>query len=80
MNCFDGKSIMYIIDRIEKTIAVCENEDGSMVNIPINIIKGNIRDGAIIVKEEAYFVIDENKSKNREKKISDLTKGMWSYE
>lgn len=71
---------MYIIDRIEDNIAVCEKEDGSMINIPVSIIKGKIGEGVVIVKEGEFFLVDKEKSIQRKKEIDDLMKGMWSYE
>lgn len=71
---------MYIIDRIEDNIAVCEKEDGSMINIPVSIIKGKIGEGVVIVKEGEFFLVDKGKSIQRKKEIDELMKGMWSYE
>lgn len=77
---FDIGDIMYIIDRIEDNIAVCEKEDGSMTKIPVSIIKGKIEEGAIIVRQGEFFLVDKEQSIKRKKEIDDLMKGMWSYE
>lgn len=71
---------MYIIDRIEDNIAVCEKEDGAMTSVPISIIKGKIEEGAVIIQNGEFFFVDQEKSRKRKKEIDDLMKGMWSYE
>ncbi len=38
----------YIIDRIENNIAVCETEDGEMVNIPLNKLPEGAAEGDIL--------------------------------
>ena len=38
----------YIIDRFEGSFAVCEDENGSMVNIKLTDIKGRPKEGDVI--------------------------------
>ncbi|GAA0694683.1 DUF3006 domain-containing protein [Clostridium cadaveris] len=71
----------YIVDRIEGSFAVCEEEDGTMENISLEKIKGDIRDGVILLETcKGYFRVDEEKTKEREKEVQDFMKGMWSDE
>lgn len=71
----------YIVDRIEDIFAVCEEEDGTMKNILLENIKGDIRDGVILLETcEGHFIVDEEKTRERKKEVQDFMKGMWSDE
>lgn len=63
------------VDRIEKNIVICENEDGEEVivssrNIPPELEEGNI----IFIDENGNIVIDEQKTRCRKKLIVELRK------
>jgi hypothetical protein len=67
---------MIIVDRIEGKFAVCET-DGGMKNIPVNLIRGKVRDGAMIVEREGFFAVDEKATAKREADIRDSSNGIW---
>ena len=67
---------MIVVDRVEGKFAVCETENG-MRNIPIHLIKGNIRDAAILKEEEGLFSVDEEATKLRAAQIRKATQGLW---
>lgn len=67
----------YIIDRVEGNYAIIENENGIMSKIPIENIKGNFKEGDILINKEEYFEIDRSFTLNRKKQIDDNTKNMW---
>lgn len=71
----------YTVDRVEGNFAVCEKDDGDMRDISLEKIKGNVRDGVIILETcNGYFMVDEEMTKEREKEVQDFMKGMWSDE
>lgn len=47
----------FIIDRIESGFVVAETEDETMVNIPENLIKGDFKEGDILIKEDEFFKV-----------------------
>lgn len=67
----------YIVDRIEENCAIVEKENGDMYKISIDSIRGEIRDGDILINRGEYFEIDESFTFNRRKEIEDITKDMW---
>lgn len=67
----------FIIDRIESGFVVAETEDETMVNIPENLIKGNFKEGDILIKEDEFFKVDSDLTKKRKEEIDHMLKNMW---
>ena len=67
----------YIIDRIEEQYAVIEKENGEMNRISIDSIRGDFKEGDILINNGEYFEIDNVFTFNRKKEIDDITKDMW---
>lgn len=67
----------YIIDRIEEQYAVIEKENGEMNRISIDSIRGDFKEGDILINSGEYFEIDKEFTFNRKKEIDDITKDMW---
>lgn len=55
---------MYIIDRIEEGFAVIY-DDSKIINIIADEIKGNVREGAVLIKVEKGFIVDEGETQKR---------------
>lgn len=50
----------YIVDRIEKDLAVCEESDsGNMIQIQLEKLPENIKEGDALIKKDNEFFIDE---------------------
>jgi Protein of unknown function (DUF3006) len=62
----------YIIDRFEGDLAVCEAEDGKMVDIEKSKLPKNAEIGDVIILENGYFRIDKEETDKRRKEIEDL--------
>lgn len=67
----------FIIDRIENGFIVAETGDEVMVNIPDNLIKGEFKEGDILIQDDEFFRVDSNLTKRRKEKIDYLMKDMW---
>jgi len=67
----------YIVDRIEEKYAVVEMENGDMNRISKSSIKGDFKEGDILINRGEYFEIDKEFTFNRRKQIDDLMKDMW---
>lgn len=62
----------YAIDSIEDEIVTCEClETKEKLILTKNDIKGNIHEGAIIIKKEDYFVVDEQEEIQRRKLLEE---------
>ncbi len=68
----------YILDRIEGQYAVMENEYGTLNNIPLKCLKGKIGEGNIYLKDERYFIFDEEATTKRRNQIDNIMENMWS--
>ena len=55
----------YIIDRIEGNIAVCEDENGKMIEVDILKLPQNIKEGDCIKLENSKYVKDEKYTEER---------------
>lgn len=67
----------YIVDRIEEKYAVVEKENGDMYRIAKDSIRGDFKDGDILINRGEYFELDHTFTFNRRKEIEDITKDMW---
>lgn len=67
----------FIIDRIESGFVVAETEDETIVNIPENLIKGDFKEGDILIKKDEFFKVDSDLTKKRKEEIDHMLKNMW---
>ena len=67
----------YIIDRVEGNYAIIEKENGDMYKISIENIKGDFKEGDILINKDEYFEIDKKFTLNRKNEINDSMKNMW---
>lgn len=56
-----------VVDRIEETIATIELDNGSIKNIPLNSIKGDVKEGDVVKFKEGLYFIDEEETNKRKK-------------
>lgn len=65
----------YIIDRIEKNIVVCENQETKgMENFKIEQFPNEIKEGDIVILENDKFKIDIEETKIKKQEIEELMK------
>lgn len=62
------------IDRIENGIAVIENEDGGMSEIPLSELPDTVREGSVIVKTAGGYIHDRETEGLRRKRLSERTR------
>lgn len=63
----------YIVDRFEGKYAVCEKEDGLMINLLKSTLPDTVKEGScLIIHEDGTVVIDEEEYKKRSDDISKL--------
>lgn len=63
----------YIIDRIENNIAVCESENKIMVNIKVEDLPKECKEGDCIIKgDDGVIYIDNYETRLREEKAKRL--------
>ena len=60
----------YIIDRIEDNITILENQETKeMIDIYINELPANIKEGNVLIYENKKYYIDVNLEQERKKNI-----------
>lgn len=60
---------MYLsIDFIEENIAYCINDDGEACAVPLELIKGNPKEGSVLFLDDNdnYLIDEEEEEKRRE--------------
>lgn len=66
-----------VIDRFEDIYAVCEKEDGSMINIEKDKIGVEAKEGDILIISNNGIIKDEVATKNRKEEIEKMTNDLW---
>lgn len=64
----------YIIDRTEGDFAVCEDERGCMVKIPLYLIKANVSEGAQLLLQDGEYRVVPAETGKIQKKFDSLFK------
>lgn len=57
---------MWIIDRMEGQVAVCETEEGSKISIPKADLPPEAKEGDVIREEKGSYVVDEAATLHRQ--------------
>lgn len=66
-----------VIDRFEGNYAVCEQEDGEMMNIERGKIPSEAREGDVLQINGDDIVIDKEETMRRKKEIEQLVEDLW---
>ena len=70
-----------IVDRIEGKLAVVELDKGKFVDIPVGMISGRVRDGAVLVREPAgRYRVDEEETARRARHAASLLGSLFGNE
>lgn len=67
----------YIVDRLEGSIAVCEDESRTFVDIDLEKLPDGVRTGDILVEEEGVFTLDKSATEKRRAEIAALQNELW---
>ena len=57
--------MFYIVDRIEESIIVVEDQNGNIINLNKNKVNGQIKEGDCLREENEKFFLDTEKTKER---------------
>jgi hypothetical protein len=67
-----GDNLRYIVDRIEGKLAVCEQEDGSFINLELANLPDNISDGSVLDYVDGKYTINKQAEKSLRGEVEDL--------
>lgn len=60
------------VDRIENSVAVCEKEDMTTVELPLSVLPNGVREGSVLAFENGVYTIDKSEEERRKERISKL--------
>jgi hypothetical protein len=67
-----------IVDRVEGGLAVVEISRGKMANVPVSLIDGRVRDGAVLVKKaDGTYSVDEKETERRMRQARSRLDGLF---
>lgn len=58
-----------IVDRIEGRLAVVELAKGETRTVPLDLIEGRVRDGAVLAERDGRYVVDEEATAERTARV-----------
>ncbi|OJU17706.1 MAG: hypothetical protein BGN88_00165 [Clostridiales bacterium 43-6] len=62
----------YSIDRIEESMAVCEDEQGHMIHIPLKDLPPGVYEGCVLTKNHSGYSINKSEETKRRSEIQTL--------
>lgn len=68
----------YIVDRIESDIAVCEDENLSIVNIPLSVLPKGAKEGSVILFKDGVYSLTLKDEEERRNKLFNLMEDLFS--
>ncbi|WZL73884.1 DUF3006 domain-containing protein [Clostridiaceae bacterium 35-E11] len=69
--------MLVVIDRFEEEYALCEKEDGGIIQIPKNKIPHGTKEGAVLRIDEDKIVLDKTETMKKKKEIDKLINDLW---
>lgn len=61
----------YVVDRIKNGIAVCEDDEKNMIDIPKYKLPSGVKEGDIIIEHKGFLKIDNNGTLAERERIKD---------
>ena len=55
----------YIVDRIEASFAVCEDQDGDMVNLELSKLPIDVKEGDVLIENSGIYEISKEETEKR---------------
>ena len=66
-----------IVDRIEGNIAVCEDDNLNIIEVHVNSILGDVKEGDVLTADNDRYIVNKEETEKRRKHIEELMKGIW---
>lgn len=67
----------YIVDRFEGKYAVCEDVNKEIIDIKLNILPNEIKEGDVVVFNKGVYSIDVDETKARKDRVGKLMNDIW---
>ncbi len=69
--------MQWIVDRIEQTIVVCEDEQGQMHHLPLSQLPSPLHEGDVLLEQDGVFSRDETATAQRAQHIRAKMRRLW---
>lgn len=69
--------MIYIVDRMEEGLAVCEDEQKQMHTFPLSQLPAGIQEGDVLIQEQGHFRLDETAREQRAQHIRAKMHRLW---
>mgnify|MGYP001206600347 FL=1 len=66
-----------IVDRFEGNYALCEKEDGTIMNVEKDRLRKGAKEGDVLILEGESIFIENNATMERKKYIEELIEDIW---
>lgn len=66
-----------VVDRIEGGVAVVEVSRGICLDVPLDEIEGDVRDGAVVVEAGGGYVVDEVATAERMRRFDERRRALF---
>ena len=70
-------TMKYTLDRFEETFALLEKEDRSMLQVPIEDLPPNAKEGSVLIFENGKWTLSEAKTEETESRIRSKMDLLW---
>jgi hypothetical protein len=71
------KTDVLIVDRFEGGFAVCEREDGTMVDMDMKLIPDGTEEGDVLRVQNGVYAVDVDATAERTQRIRSLMDELW---
>lgn len=69
--------MIYIVDRMEEGMAVCEDEQKQMHTFPLSQLPEGISEGDVFIEKDGHFLLDEAAKEQRAQRIRAKMRRLW---
>lgn len=66
-----------IIDRFEGVYAVCEDDNGNMVNVLKANLPEGAKEGSVLQVADGMITVDHDETNNRKERIKEKMNSLW---
>ncbi|WP_186423954.1 DUF3006 domain-containing protein [Lacrimispora celerecrescens] len=66
----------YTIDRIGKTVIICEDENGDMLKVQASELPEGVREGDILTETEGTWTLEKEETERRRQRIREKLRGL----
>jgi hypothetical protein len=71
------KNGLLVVDRFEGSFAVCEQEDGSMIDVDMKVLPEGTREGDVLKFDSGVYAVHAGATTDRTQKIRRLMDKLW---